>query len=80
MIRFAAFADLALLALAVVDANATVMTETPAAVISVHSPTHIETGPHLRIGSEVAMTLPAVSSHVALAGRTARYSEKTGFG
>lgn len=80
MIHFAAFADLALLALAAVDANATVMTETPAAVASVHSLTHIETGRHLHIGSEVAMRLPAVSSHVALAGRTARYSGKTGLG
>ena len=80
MIHFAAFADLALLALAAADANATVMTETPAAVASVHSLTHIETGRHLHIGSEVEMKLPAASSHVAAPGRTARCSDETGFG
>ena len=79
-IHFAAFADLALLALAAVGANATVMTETPAAVASVHSLTRIESGRQLHIGSEVETRLPAASGHAAPVGRTAHYSGEAGFG
>ena len=80
MTRFAAFADLALLALAAVDADAIAMVEARAAVASVHSLTHVETGRRSRIGSEAVMTRPAASSHVVLAGKTARCSGETGFG
>lgn len=80
MTRFAAFADLALLALAAVDADAIAMVEARAAVASVHSLTHVETGRRSRIGSGAVMTRPAASSHVVLAGKTARCSGETGFG
>ena len=80
MTRFAAFADLALLALAAVDADAVAMVEARAAVASVHSLTHVETGRRSRIGSGAVMTRPAASSHVVLAGKTARCSGETGFG
>jgi hypothetical protein len=79
MIHFAVFVDLALLGLAAVDANATAMAETRAAVTSVHSLIRIESGRRSHIGSEVEMKLPAASSHVALAGKTARCSGETGF-
>jgi hypothetical protein len=81
MIHSAVFAYLALLARAAVnvDAIAIAMAVTRAAVASAHSLTRIESGRHSHIESEVAMKLPAASSRVALAGRTARCSERTGF-
>lgn len=81
MIHSAVSAYLALLARAAVnvDAIAIVMAVTRAAVASAHSLTHIESGRHSNIEFEVAMKLPAASSHVAPADRTARCSGRTGF-
>ena len=79
MIHFAVFAYLASLALAAVDVDAIAMAETRAA--SVHSLARTELGRHSHIESEVAMKLPAASSHVAPAGKTARCcSGRTGLG
>lgn len=83
MIHSAVFAYLALLARAAVnvDAIAIAMAVTRAAVASAHSLTRIESDRHSHIESEVAMKLPAASSHVAPAGKTARCcSGRTGLG
>lgn len=80
MIHFAVYADLVLPAPAAAgNVNAIAMAGTSAAVASVHSLTRIWPGRCWHFGSEVAMRLQAASSHVAPAGRTARYSGRTGF-
>jgi len=54
--------------------NANAMAGTRAAVSYVHSLTRIWPGRHLHGGSEVAMKLPAASSHVVSVGKIARCS------
>jgi hypothetical protein len=76
--HFAVFADLVSLALAAVNMNAIAMDGMLAVVAAVRSLIRIQSGRHVNIESGVAKKVPAASSHVGPAGRTARCSGRTG--